>query len=179
MNASHWLWRLLCAAGVVAGFCLAGPSWADDKGKKDSDKGKEEKQVIVIQLDVSKASPALIKQLMELAKSTGKDDGDKKKDSKKDDDDDDDKKKDSKKDDDKKKDDGKKPNIVQVDLNKLPPGLAKQIMAELAKSKGKGDDKKKDSKKDDDDDDDNKKKSSKKDDDDEDDKKKGGKKKDD
>jgi len=185
MNASLWFWRLLCAAGVVGGLCLAGPSWA--QSKKASDKGTDEKNVIVIQLDVSKAPPALVKQLLELAKSSGKDDtksgkkddaDDKKKSTKKDDDDN--KKKDDKKGDDKKTD-TKKPNIVQVDLNKLPPGLAKQVL-ERAVVTGKSDDKKKDDDKNkskkDDDDDDKKKKSSKKDDDD-DDKKKSGKKKDD
>jgi hypothetical protein len=205
MNASTWSWRLVCAAGMVLALCLARPSWADDKVKKGSAGGKDDGRVIILQLDASKASPALIKQLMELSRSGGTDE---KKAVKKDDDDDDDKKKGAKKDDDKKKGakkddddddkkaDGKKSNIVQVDLNKLSPDLAKRLAAELARSKGKDapqkggkkddndDDKKKNTKKDDDDNkkgnnknnDDDDKKGKKKDDDDD---KKKGKKKDD
>jgi hypothetical protein len=142
MRTSTWSWRLICAAGVILGVCLAGPSRADEKGKKDSDKGKADKNVIVIQLDLSKAPPAFVKQLMELAKSQAKDEDEKKDGKKKD------KGKKSDKDDEKGRD--KKSNIVQVDLNKLPPDLAKRLKAELAKSK---DDGKKSSKKDEDDDD--------------------------
>ncbi len=202
MNRSTGCWRTLCAAAVAFGLCLAGPGRAQEKGQKDSGKGKD---VIIIQLDLSKAPPGLVKQLMELSRGANKDDdkktGDKKDDDKKADarkgddkkkgDDDDDKKKgdDDKKTESRKAGD-KKPNIVQVDLNKLPPDLAKRLAAELAKSKGKGDDKK--SGKQDDDDDEKKggKKGGDKDDDDDDkkaakgkkgddDDKKGGKKKDD
>jgi hypothetical protein len=171
MNASSSFWRVLCAAGVVLGLCLATPSRADEKSKKDPVKGKDEGTVIVIVLDPSKAPPGLIKQLTELAKSAGKEGEGTKKGGKKDEDED--KKKDPKKGEEGKKPDGTKSNIVQVDLNKLPPDLAKRLKEELAKSKGK-DDRKKGGKKDDEDDDDEKMKGKH-----DDAKKKGGKKKDD
>lgn len=197
----------MCAAAVALGLCSAGPAWADEKGKKDSDKGREDRKVIVIQLDLSKAPAGLVKQLVDLARSAGKDDDkqpevtgstgrlsilsgsagkddDKKKSGKKDDR----KKKDSGKgDEDKKRAGDKKPNLVQVDLNKLPPDLARRLRAELAKGKGREDGKKASQK--DDEDDDEKKKRGKKDDEDDDkdakgkgkkdDGRKGGKKKDD
>jgi hypothetical protein len=38
---------------------------------------------------------------------------------------------------DKNRSDAKKSRVVEVDLNKLPPALAKQLMTELAKSKAR------------------------------------------
>ena len=154
---------------MVLGLCLAGPSRADDKGKKEPQKGKDDRTVIVIQLDLSKAPPGFVKQLMELAK--GKDDGKK---SGKNDEDNDEKKgnKNKKGYKDEKKGEDKKSNIVQVDLNKLPAGLAKRLKAELAKGKNDG---KKNSKKDEDEDEKGGKKKAKKGDEDND--KKGNKKK--
>ncbi|HXG10704.1 MAG TPA: hypothetical protein VNK04_13185 [Gemmataceae bacterium] len=155
-------------AGFAAALSLAGPCWADDKDRKDDGKGKEERNVIIIQLDLSKAPPGLVKQLLESSRSAGREDG-KKKEAREDDG----KRKDTRKGDDEKKKggDASKANIVQVDLNKLPPDLARRLAAELAKTKAKGDEKKSSGKKDDDDDE--KAGKSKKDDDEND--QKGGK----
>ena len=177
MNAST-SWRLLCAASVSLVLCLSGASTADDKGLKEPGKGKDDRNVIVIQLDLSKAPADLIKHLMQLSGRSDKEGA---------------KKKAPNNDDDarKKGNNDRKPNIVQVDLNQLPPDLAKRLIAELARSKGKDDGKKAGKKEDndnngkkkgarkDDDDDDDKKKAGKKDDDDDDKKKKKGARKDD
>jgi hypothetical protein len=72
MNALSWSWRLVCAASVVLGVCLPGPSRADDKDKKDAGKGKDTKKVIVIQLDPSKVPPDVLKKLLELSKTKAK-----------------------------------------------------------------------------------------------------------
>jgi hypothetical protein len=156
MSASTWFWRLL--GTITAGLCLATPSGADDKDKKETGKGKDAKAVIVIQLDASKVPPDLLKKLIELSRNTAgdkKDDdekGEKGKKAKKDEDDDEKGKKTKKGEDDDEKgkktkkakkdeDDDEKgekgrSDIVQVDLNKLPHELAKRLKEELAKSKG-------------------------------------------
>jgi hypothetical protein len=183
MNA-RTCWRLLCAAGVALGLCLAGLARADEKGQKGPSTGKDDKTVIVIQLDVSKAPPELVKQLMALSKATALTEATKKTPAKTDDDEK--KKKSAQKEEDAKKGGSKTRNVVEVDLNKLSPELAKRLQAELAKIKGgnpgNDDEKRKPAKKDDDDDgdkkkagkdDDKKKPGGKKDDDDDDDKKKG------
>jgi len=155
MSASTWFWRLLCT--VSAGLFLTPPGGADDKDGTDAGKGKDAKNVIVIQLDASKVPPDLLRKMLELSKNTADDDkkgekgrpaDDKKGEKGRPADDkkgekgrpaDDDKKgeKGRPADDDKKGEKGK-PNIVQVDLNKLPPELAKRLREELAKSKGGG-----------------------------------------
>lgn len=147
MNPSTSSRRLLCALGIVLGLCLVGPSGAGEKGKKDSSKGKDDRKMIVIQLDLGKAPPGLVKQLLELAKTTDRDES---------------KSHGKDNDDDKKTKGRKKANVIQVDLNRLSPDLARRLTAELGKS-GVAD--KKSRKKDDDDDDRKKTKSSKKKDD--------------
>lgn len=113
-------WRLSCIIGVMCALCLPALSSAQDK--KSSGKAKDG-QTIIIQLDASKLPPEFLKQLLALSKSTGKDDTKKST---------------------AKKDSSKKPNIVQVDLNKLSPDLAKRLTKELDKikstSKKKNDD---------------------------------------
>jgi hypothetical protein len=167
MNARTWSWRLVWVVGAVFGLGLGGLSWAGDNN--NGGKGKDGK-VIIIQIDASKLPPDMLRRLLEISRSTGKEDD----------------RRPAKKEDDRKpkpkKEAGKKPNIVQVDLNKLSPDLARRLTAELAKLKAK--------KADDDDDDDDRRGSKskgkvKKDDDDDDDddrkasKRKGKAKKDD
>ena len=139
MSASAWFWRLLCT--MTVGLGLASPSGADDRDKKDAGKGKDAKNVIVIQLDASKVPPDLLKKLLELSKNTAGDkkgDDDKKGEKGRKGDDDDKKGEKGRKGDDDKTGEKAKSNIVQVDLNKLPPELAKRLKEELAKSKGRG-----------------------------------------
>jgi hypothetical protein len=111
------------------GLCLAAPSKAADKDKKDAAEGKDASAVIVIRLDASKVSPDEYKKLMELV---GKCCCEKCKMAKM-------KAKMAEKgaDADEKGEKGKT-NIVEVDLNKLPPELAQRLKEELAKSKGGG-----------------------------------------
>lgn len=111
--------RIVRALAVVLALCATSRSWAGDKDKKS---GKETKTTIVIQLDASKVPPALLKNLLELSRST------------------DTLKKPIRSDDEgrtPKKGTDKKPNIVQVDLNKLSPDLAKRLRQELAGSTSK------------------------------------------
>jgi len=140
MNASTPFWRLL--GTVTLGLVLATPSAADDKEKKEGGKAKEAKPVIVIQLDASKLPPEVLKKLMELSKNTATDKGEK---GRKHEEDDKKGEKGRKHEEDdqkgektgkhKESDKGKK-EIIQVDLSKLSPELARRLKDELAKKKG-------------------------------------------
>ena len=124
------------------GLVLATPSAADDKEKKEGGKAKEAKPVIVIQLDASKLPPEVLKKLMELSKNTATDKGEK---GRKHEEDDKKGEKGRKHEEDdqkgektgkhKESDKGKK-EIIQVDLSKLSPELARRLKDELAKKKG-------------------------------------------
>jgi hypothetical protein len=163
MNASTPFWRLL--GTVTLGLVLATPSAADDKEKKEGGKAKEAKPVIVIQLDASKLPPEVLKKLMELSKNTATDKGEKGRKHEEDDKkgekgrkhEEDDQKgektgkhKESDKQGEKsrkheekgektgkhKESDKGKKEIIQVDLSKLSPELARRLKDELAKKKG-------------------------------------------
>jgi len=187
MTRTTWYWRTLCAVTVSVAFVLTAAA-ADEKETKGADKAKGGGQTIVIQIDASKISPELLKQLIGLSQIQKK--GDDKKPATKEDD----KKASGKKNDneegqhgnqdqDNKKGSSTKPNIVQVDLNKLSPDLAKKLTAELGKGKetkkgGNKEGNNKEGNNEDDDEREGKKGGKKKDkDDDEREEKKGGKKK--
>ena len=105
----------------------------------------EAKKVIVIQLDPSRVPPEMLRKLMELSRTPADDrkgekgrkgDGDREKAEKARKGDDDHEKKGEKA----RKGDGdrenRKPNVVQVDLNKLSPELARRLKEELSRQKG-------------------------------------------
>ena len=114
----------LCGLSVAVTWLWVGLAHADDK--KTGDKPKDSKIVLVI--DASKVPPGLLKQLLQYAErpSTEKAEGK------------------PRHAETKAKPPAKgpgaevkKPNIVQVDLKKLSPDLAKRLQAELALGKPK------------------------------------------
>lgn len=147
MTRSTWTLQLLCALGMVIGPGLNSSRAKDDK---ETPKGKGDSHVIILHLDASKLPPDVLKQLMSLSQTPGKG-GDKKPEPKKGEENPKGKivEKNPPVKPDFKKGEPKKGNIIQVDLDQLSPGLAKQLMAELAQIKGgkKGEEKKGEEKK--------------------------------
>ena len=117
----------LCVLSVAVAWLWVGLAHADDK--KAGDKPKDGKIVLVI--DASKLPPGLLKQLLPYAErpSTEKAEGKPKHAETK-----------AKPPAKAAVAETKKPNIVQVDLNKLSPDLAKRLKAELSLGKPKKDD---------------------------------------
>jgi len=117
----------LCVLSVAVAWLWVGLAHADDK--KAGDKPKDGKIVLVI--DASKLPPGLLKQLLPYAErpSTEKAEGKPKHPETK-----------AKPPAKAAVAEAKKPNIVQVDLNKLSPDLAKRLKAELSLGKPKKDD---------------------------------------
>jgi type IV secretory pathway VirB10-like protein len=117
----------LCVLSVAVVWLWVGLAHADDK--KAGDKPKDGKIVLVI--DASKLPPGLLKQLLPYAErpSTEKAEGKPKHPETK-----------AKPPAKAAVAEAKKPNIVQVDLNKLSPDLAKRLKAELSLGKPKKDD---------------------------------------
>jgi hypothetical protein len=117
----------LCVLSVAVAWLWVGLAHADDK--KAGDKPKDGKIVLVI--DASKLPPGLLKQLLPYAErpSTEKAEGKPKHAETK-----------AKPPAKAAVAEAKKPNIVQVDLNKLSPDLAKRLKAELSLGKPKKDD---------------------------------------
>jgi hypothetical protein len=117
----------LCVLSVAVVWLWVGLAHADDK--KAGDKPKDGKIVLVI--DASKLPPGLLKQLLPYAErpSTEKAEGKPKHAETK-----------AKPPAKAAVAEAKKPNIVQVDLNKLSPDLAKRLKAELSLGKPKKDD---------------------------------------
>jgi hypothetical protein len=72
MNFSRWCWQSAGVTAVAALLILSASSSAQDKGQKDSKKGKGAAKPDVIQIDLSKLPPDLAKQLRELTKETAK-----------------------------------------------------------------------------------------------------------
>ncbi len=117
----------LCGLSVAVTWLWVGLAHADDK--KTGDKPKDGKIVLVI--DASKVPPGLLKQLLPYAERPSAEKAEGK----------------PKHAETKAKPpakaavaEAKKPNIVQVDLNKLSPDLAKRLKAELSLGKPKKDD---------------------------------------
>ncbi len=117
----------LCVLSVAVAWLWVSLAHADDK--KAGDKPKDGKIVLVI--DASKLPPGLLKQLLPYAErpSTEKAEGKPKHAETK-----------AKPPAKAAVAEAKKPNIVQVDLNKLSPDLAKRLKAELSLGKPKKDD---------------------------------------
>src|SRR5262249_26615224 len=67
MNQSSWHWRLVCAAGLIVGLCLAGSSLADEGKGKGQPTGST-----LIQIDLNKLLHDVAKRVLELSRGDTK-----------------------------------------------------------------------------------------------------------
>ena len=64
MNFNSWSWRVSCAAWVVAALVWSGTVRADEEQAEGSRKAKGKSKTAVIQVDMSKLPPDLVRQLL-------------------------------------------------------------------------------------------------------------------
>jgi len=63
----HHCWRMACAAGILGILCWAGTGWGDEGKGKGKGKPKDEPKKTIIEIDLSKLPPDLVKQLLKYA----------------------------------------------------------------------------------------------------------------